>query len=557
MAEADAAERRFARVQGARRRSAGDEPPTASSPYCLHFQRGACRYGSECAFLHEDSPPTATSPDLISCQQAYREAEARVRSLRAAAATREDIAAAALRLRELQLRLREQTGAASSRLAVPRRQRRPKNGDRAAVFRQFIVRTFGVELLRSNGGVLDVAGGQGVLAFELLNIHGIPVTVIDPRPTLRLRRLERQWGYCNRNRGAARAELRGDPVPIEKSATIPEVAKTAECDAGTTDDESNANPSARVRGLKLSEVDAVGPLHPAHWTIYWRDTLWRPVVRTIAAVQPHPEHRPEGPPGYSDDGDDNAVLAAVEEAIRTKPTQLPSARRSRKQRLTANDRDAARAATPCSDEGGSASNSADSDDSDGGDGGDGGGGMSTSPSDPRKERAAGSSAPTSDSSAAIPGLTATPIIPTSKKPSAQAVCAALRECSAIVGMHPDGPTESIVDFALETGKPFAIVPCCVFAVDFAERRNADGQPVVTHEAFVRYLRAKAPERIGVVTLPFGGRNVCVYSLPRRAPPVVPVPEMGSQIHCSMCDLEQPAVIGSPQVSSDRKSASQL
>lgn len=40
----------------------------------------------------------------------------------------------------------------------------------------------------------------------------------------------------------------------------------------------------------------------------------------------------------------------------------------------------------------------------------------------------------------------------------------------VVGLHPDQATDSILDFALECGKPFAIVPCCVFPRLFPHRR---------------------------------------------------------------------------------------
>ena len=106
--------------------------------------------------------------------------------------------------------------------------------------------------------------------------------------------------------------------------------------------------------------------------------------------------------------------------------------------------------------------------------------------------------------------------PAPMAPTAMEVCTILQGCSAVVGMHPDAATESIVDFALAAGKPFAVVPCCVFAVDFAHRRGPEGQPVNNHSAFVRYLQAKAPDRIGVATLPFEGKNVVLYSLPKRA-----------------------------------------
>jgi hypothetical protein len=87
----------------------------------------------------------------------------------------------------------------------------------------------------------------------------------------------------------------------------------------------------------------------------------------------------------------------------------------------------------------------------------------------------------------------------------------LRGCSCIVGMHPDGATEAIVDFALARGLPFAVVPCCVFAVDFRAR----GRGVSSTAAFVRYLAAKAPGRISVATLPFEGRNQVGFPKTRK------------------------------------------
>ena len=95
------------------------------------------------------------------------------------------------------------------------------------------------------------------------------------------------------------------------------------------------------------------------------------------------------------------------------------------------------------------------------------------------------------------------------------------DASIVVGMHPDEATEPIVDMALAAGKPFAVVPCCVFPSLFPHRRlpaakaeegsgGGGGDPVRTHEQFVRYLCAK---RAGIRTeriegLP--GRNVVVY-----------------------------------------------
>ena len=54
-------------------------------------------------------------------------------------------------------------------------------------------------------------------------------------------------------------------------------------------------------------------------------------------------------------------------------------------------------------------------------------------------------------------------------------------CSVVVGLHPDQATGDIVDFALETNKPFALVPCCTFAQTFQDRVLADGKRVSTYE----------------------------------------------------------------------------
>ena len=48
-------------------------------------------------------------------------------------------------------------------------------------------------------------------------------------------------------------------------------------------------------------------------------------------------------------------------------------------------------------------------------------------------------------------------VPLRRMPTA--IRAALRDCSAVVGLHSDHATEWIVDFALERGIPFAVVPC--------------------------------------------------------------------------------------------------
>ena len=83
----------------------------------------------------------------------------------------------------------------------------------------------------------------------------------------------------------------------------------------------------------------------------------------------------------------------------------------------------------------------------------------------------------------------------------------------LLGMHPDEPTETIVDTALKHSLPFAVVPCCVFADLYPNRklRNEEGgeTPVRTYEQFIEYLLAKDAS-IRIETLPFQGKCTVIY-----------------------------------------------
>uniref|UniRef100_A0A7R9Y765 C3H1-type domain-containing protein n=1 Tax=Prasinoderma coloniale TaxID=156133 RepID=A0A7R9Y765_9VIRI len=114
-------------------------------------------------------------------------------------------------------------------------------------------------------------------------------------------------------------------------------------------------------------------------------------------------------------------------------------------------------------------------------------------------------------------------------PEHAAAAAKIRACSAVVGMHPDQATDSIVELAAELGKPFALVPCCVFPRLFNHRRLPDsdaeepGAPVVTTEQLIRYLMHYADTKskghghkvppCEVTYLPFEGANAVVFRRP--------------------------------------------
>jgi len=76
----------------------------------------------------------------------------------------------------------------------------------------------------------------------------------------------------------------------------------------------------------------------------------------------------------------------------------------------------------------------------------------------------------------------------------------VRDAPALLGMHPDEATESIVDAAVNLRRPFAIVPCCVFPLD--------GRPR-SFGAWIDHLRGKSLA-IRSAFLPFSGRNRVLY-----------------------------------------------
>ena len=85
----------------------------------------------------------------------------------------------------------------------------------------------------------------------------------------------------------------------------------------------------------------------------------------------------------------------------------------------------------------------------------------------------------------------------------------LQEASLLIGMHPDEATEQIVLHALAHGKKFAVVPCCVFACLWPDRKLKDGTLVRHVDEFCLYLKEKDP-RIREKWLPFVGRNRVLY-----------------------------------------------
>jgi hypothetical protein len=82
--------------------------------------------------------------------------------------------------------------------------------------------------------------------------------------------------------------------------------------------------------------------------------------------------------------------------------------------------------------------------------------------------------------------------------------------------------------ALARGKPFAVVPCCVFARAHPFRFLKSGQHVSTYEQFCQYLLEIAPGSQSTY-LPFVGRNRVIFrraeAAEAAAPPARPARQM--------------------------------
>ena len=324
-------------------------------PECRHWLKGHCVSGDECFFRHSaDAVPRSIDPKAASG-------------------------------------VKTKAG------------RKPRNAVnkkfRASVFRRFLMDQYGVNVLAAGSGVLDVAAGKGSLAFEFVNLCGIPCTTLDPRP--------------------------------------PDVRKVSNWLLDGL--YHRTNPVFRRSILRsLGDCQASGPLSPRHIAL----GLGSDVIECVAPRTQVP-----------------ATLAA---AMRQLQHILECAHDSPLPIVGHED-----------------------------------GEHEDSDVDSEGELLQHEGENEKGSAASVV--------------NAAEVYDTVRNASAFVGMHPDHATEPIVDLALRLGKPFAVVPCCVCARSFPDRRLPNGTEPLSYDAFIEYLVSKAPDRIRTAKLDFEGRNTVVYS----------------------------------------------
>lgn len=111
---------------------------------------------------------------------------------------------------------------------------------RARVFAAWLVELMGAERLSAGRGVLDIAGGRGPLSFALAAIHGVPCTLLDPRPRKLSRSeaklLKREAKHLKRQQARERTKDKAEgDITAGLAAGMPLVHQTDHSDGASTD----------------------------------------------------------------------------------------------------------------------------------------------------------------------------------------------------------------------------------------------------------------------------------------------------------------------------------
>mmetsp|Transcript_6319 Transcript_6319/g.7968 ORF Transcript_6319/g.7968 Transcript_6319/m.7968 type:complete len:325 (-) Transcript_6319:957-1931(-) len=88
----------------------------------------------------------------------------------------------------------------------------------------------------------------------------------------------------------------------------------------------------------------------------------------------------------------------------------------------------------------------------------------------------------------------------------------LEKSNLVVGLHPDQAAASIVQFAIQQNKSFAVVPCCVYNKEFPKRKLKNGNRVTSYDDLLNYLEELDHNRsIKRCTIPnLDGKNICLF-----------------------------------------------
>ncbi|DBB06504.1 TPA: hypothetical protein ACH3X1_012055 [Trebouxia sp. C0004] len=372
-----------------------------------------------------------------------------------------------------------------------------RNAFRAGVFRRFLMDTFGQEQLRKGSGVLDIAGGKGELSFELLNLNGIQATVVEPR-ALQLWR-QHKWmlkGYYHRNINflAYVDHAHGQFVSGERVCVDPPHLRMV-FDEAVINSLLTASPDQGLQSPSAGQAIHKHTGHAAGLSAEGSHLQSGPDSRhDMKAVvgggaqqisDRLPDHQAVHSHHASLDSHNPAQLVEKDEewrAVLQQSMQLAKDSRWTHKGLQHEDGQAwaeAETGEPLSE-------------------------AQQHELPEATARCTISESAVAESSEADDTAGGTDI---TDMDLARRI---IQECSVIVGIHPDQAAEPIINFAQRTSRPFAMVPCCVYPMEFPRRRLPDGTHVRKYEQLIQYLQSRDPEHIQVATLPFEGRNQVVY-----------------------------------------------
>lgn len=391
-------------------------------PTCKHFRRGKCVYGDACAFLHERDDGAGAS------------AEPRKRTC------------------------------GGKRNMV-------RNDFRASVLRRFLLDEFGLDTLRAGRGVLDIAGGGGELAFELLNLNNVPAVCVDPRPP-RTEKSILKW---------SRGLYWWNPIWLPWNGRRPP--------EGTPPRSPKHFRLLFGKGLTDWAASLVGAGEGTEHAVTLDQLAWLRRELAFAARlswtrlglhegdSAEPSSCPGNPrtAGAEPDGganEDDAVAAVCEEASNGGSHPWPAAPPLLLDNQPASLQPNGAGSPPLGHN--------------------------------RIDLAADAEGGCGSSAAATTTEEA--------RNEALDIAQTISQCSAVVGLHPDQAAGHVVDFAIAARKPFVVVPCCVYFNSFTKRKLADGTMVRSYEQLLKYLESRGPG-IRRRTLDFEGKNVALYWSP--------------------------------------------